>query len=276
MSKESVSTAIVAIFGMLVMITIVNETAAEEDKIKPPLLGHHYFSKTEHSHAATWSYTGKTGPEFWGQLDPAYRLAATGRQQSPIDIQTRKTISKTLPQLKFDYQSEQVSSFNNGHTIQHDDEPGSFLYVGDQRYALEQFHVHTPSEHTIDGKQFPMEIHFVHRATSKEVAVVAVLVEADAEGEVEVPYYYDLSTQPGEHVRYEGQQNPSDLLPRRRDYYEYLGSFTTPPCTEGIRWFVLKQTVKASPERIRRFEIVLKANNRPVQLLHGRTISISK
>jgi carbonic anhydrase len=88
-------------------------------------------------------------------LDASYRVADTGKRQSPVDIVSRDAVEADLPRLTFDYRQEQISSHNNGHTIQHDGEPGSYVYVADQRFALEQFHVHAPSEHTIDGQQFP-------------------------------------------------------------------------------------------------------------------------
>ena len=234
---------------------------------------HYYFAKSEHQHKAEWGYTGKIGPKFWGRLDRAWSMASHGKRQSPINI-VSDVPARELPLLKFDYKTENLSAFNNGHTIQHNEAPGSFLVVGDKRYALEQFHVHTPSEHTIDGRHFPMEVHFVHKSSNGEFAVVAVLVEVSDRAGISIPYYVGLPDEKGESVRYKGRRNPVDFLPKNRDYYDYSGSFTTPPCTEGVRWFVLKTPVQKDARRIQRFADMLKDNNRPVQSLNGRKVVV--
>lgn len=237
---------------------------------------HHYFSKVPHEPAAKWGYEGPIGPAHWGELNPSYQLASTGKHQSPIDINTKKTPVEKLPDLKFDYRRERISAVNNGHTIQHNKGPGSFLHLGDKKYALEQFHVHTPSEHTIDGKRFDMEIHFVHKSESGEVVVVAVLVNGDEKSELEFPAYYDIPTQAGETVLFDGTRNPSDYLPRSRDYFSYSGSFTTPPCTEDILWIVMYEPLAVPPKLIERFATILKFNNRPVQRLNDRIVHKSR
>ena len=235
------------------------------------LSDHHYFAKEQRESTVHWGYQGQIGPQYWGRLDESYRVADTGQRQSPVDIVSRDAMDADLPRLIFDYRQEQISSRNNGHTIQHDGEPGSYVYVGDQRLALEQFHVHSPSEHTIDGKQFDMELHFVHKSDAGQVAVVAVLVEASPGGELAMPLY-TLPNREGEMVAYAGRRNPADFLPKSRDYFVYDGSFTTPPCTEGVKWVVMKQPIQASPERIARFQAILQHNNRPTQPLNGRLI----
>ncbi len=236
---------------------------------------HHYFSKETQPHLAHWGYEGEIGPKYWGRLDASYRLADTGKRQSPIDIPTSKASETLLPTLSFDYRMEQIRSRNNGHTIQHDGEPGSMLHIGDRQFALEQFHVHTPSEHTIDGKPFDMEIHFVHKSEAGHVVVVAVLVEGVEDGGLDFPFY-TLPDQTGELIEYSGRRNPSDYLPKSREYFFYDGSFTTPPCTEGVKWIVLTQPLKAKPAMIAGFREILKANNRPVQSLNDRAVRLSE
>lgn len=258
--------------GLIGALTLLGQSLIAQDR---PVV-HHYFSKVPHEHAATWSYSGSTGPEFWGKLDLSYRLASSGKQQSPIDINTKKTPTAELPELKFDYRRERIATLNNGHTIQHNEASGSFLHVGDEKFSLEQFHVHAPSEHTFDGRHFDLEIHFVHKSKSGQVAVVAVLVQGDEQAELNLPLANDLPQTPGEVVEVEATRNPSDFLPRSREYFAYSGSFTTPPCIEQVRWIVMKQPVGARPKYIERFATILKANNRPVQKLNDRVVERSK
>ena len=235
---------------------------------------HHYFAKQESKHTVPWGYRGAIAPQFWGQLDSSYRLADTGKHQSPANLVSEEATKVDLPRLVFDYQSEQIVSRNDGHTIQHDEAPGSFLVWGDKRYALEQFHVHTPSEHKIDGVPFDMEIHFVHRSGLGEVVVVAVLVSADQLGELTMPLY-TLPNQEGETVAYRGRRNPAEFVPKSREYFTYDGSFTTPPCTEGVKWIVMKRPLLASLQQITQFRSILQANNRPTQPLNGRVVEQS-
>lgn len=260
----------------VVVVASVSQLMCQSLSAQERPTAHHYFAKTPHEHSARWSYTGKSGPEFWGELDPSYRLASSGKQQSPIDIKSAKAKASELPALKFDYRIERMAAINTGHTIQHNGEPGSFLVVGDKKYSLEQFHVHTPSEHTLDGKQFDLEIHFVHKTKSGEVAVVGVFVRADEKADIDLPLSYDLPTKPGERVELESARNPSDFLPPSREYFTYAGSFTTPPCTEQIRWYVMKQPIGVPPKALERFVAILKSNNRPVQNLYDRVVEKSK
>ena len=258
--------------GLIVAVTLFAQSLTAQDRP----VAHHYFSKTPHEHVAKWGYSGSTGPEFWSTLDPSFRLASSGKHQSPIDINTKTAPVAKLPELKFDYRRERIAALNNGHTIQHNETPGSFLFVGDEKFSLEQYHVHTPSEHTLDGKPFDLEIHFVHKSPSGAVVVVGVLVQGDEKAELDLPLYHDLPGTPGENVVFEGSRNPSDFLPRSRDYFNYSGSFTTPPCTEQVRWIVMTQPIGAQPKYIERFATILKANNRPVQKLNDRVVERSK
>jgi carbonic anhydrase len=241
----------------------------------PRPAAHYYFSKTPEAHAPKWSYSGDTGPKFWGKLDPAYRLADEGQEQSPINIDSRQALSSNLPELKFEYRREQIGLLNNGHTILHEGSPNSFMYVGEHRYSLEQFHLHSPSEHSLDDQFFDLEIHFVHKAESGDVAVVAVLMQAAENSVLDLPLISNLPQQPGQGVEIEGTRNPTDFLPRSREYFMYPGSFTTPPCTEHVLWIVMKQPIDCPPEYIERFRAILHSNNRPLQKLNARVVKKS-
>jgi carbonic anhydrase len=250
---------------------------AEETSPQPSAAAtvHHYFSKVEHEDDVDWGYSGARGPEHWGALSEKFKIARDGKRQSPIDLRLKDAASKNLPPLRFDYRKERISAINNGHTIQHNEAPGSFLHIGSQSFALEQFHLHAPSEHTIDGKHFEMEIHFVHKSTDGKVAVVAVLMNVGAEDAVNVPRYNEIPQLPGERIEADdAYRNVLDLLPKDRRYLTYRGSFTTPPCTEGVRWIVMTSPVQVMPDAVAEFKRTIGPNNRPLQSIHGRRVLI--
>lgn len=229
---------------------------------------HWYLSETPHTPPAAWSYSGATGPEHWGDLDPSYAAAKDGHEQSPIDIQSEAVQASDAPPLEFHYRTEIATALNNGHTIEHKAEDGSYVEFDGTRYTLEQFHLHTPSEHTVDGVQSPMEIHLVHQDAAGHVLVVSVLV---AEGVGEHPVQAlpraagDVTT--GTSLAMES------LLPDERSYYHYEGSFTTPPCTEGVKWFVLRTQKRLPADFIAAVAATEGSNHRPVQPLDGRVVS---
>jgi len=240
----------------------------------PGLRRHHYFDKKEQPHAASWGYEGAGAPEHWGELSPDYHLAKDGRRQSPVDITGASP--EGLPPLGFDYREVPVKMVYNGHSVQENEDGNSHLVVGDKRYKLEQFHFHSPSEHTVDGKPFAMELHFVHEGADGEVAVVSVLIDEGDHNEGYDLVWSKLPDYTNRDVRAAALIRVQDLLPKRRSYYAYQGSFTTPPCTEGVRWFVMREPVQLSKAQIDTFRKVIFHNNRPVQPLYGRAISESR
>ncbi len=238
-----------------------------------PPIAHHYFSKVPPEHAAHWSYAGKTGPLSWRKLDASY-AACAGKHQSPIALKVESAASAAMPSLKFDYRSEKVGVVNNGHTIQHQGDPASHLFLGEKQFSLEQFHIHAPSEHTLGGRHFPLEVHFVHKSKAGEVLVVALLVKEDAKSSIPILLNLDkdLPSHAGEGVTLDGTRNPGEFLPKNLDYLSYSGSFTTPPCTEGVEWAVLKEPVGLKPDSIKRIAAIVKGNNRPLQALGDRAV----
>lgn len=230
---------------------------------------HHYLKKTKSDHAARWSYRGDSGPARWGDLSPDYVLAKTGREQSPIDLHSASSAS--LPELRFHYKPSKIHLIYNGHTVQENEDPGSFGSVGEKRLELQQFHFHSPSEHTVDGNHFPMEMHLVHKASDGTVGVVAVFIR-QGEHNKAFDHVWNLLPDANEPKRdSELRIDTMALLPESRGYYSYHGSFTTPPCTEQVKWVVLKTPVELSKRQIERFRLVIDGNNRPVQPLNGRT-----
>jgi carbonic anhydrase len=229
----------------------------------------------ETEHHAHWTYDGKDGPNKWGTLDPAYSECKLGHHQSPIDI--RHAEKADLPPIQFDYAPSSLRIIDNGHTVMVNYEPGSFITVGGHRYQLTQFHFHHPSEEHIDGKSFDMEIHLVHSDASGNLAVVAVLLKS---GKVNIglqTMWDHLPKEKDKEATVEGVLiNAADLLPVNRGYYTFIGSLTTPPCTEGVTWFVLKTPEEISSGEVGVFAKVYPDDARPTQKLEGRVVHESK
>jgi len=227
--------------------------------------------------AAHWSYGGSTGPKHWGDLSPDYALAKTGQHQSPVNIVTTKVVQADQAALVVSYQDTSLEILNNGHTLEDEYHNGGTLTVDGHEYKLSQFHFHSPSEHTLDGKHAPLELHLVHKDAAGKLAVIGVLIQlGPAQPELAVLWQH-LPTKPGRKEEVEGVQvNASRLLPASLASYRYSGSLTTPPCSEDVAWFVLQQPITASAGQIAAFRKVITKNNRPTQPLHDRTITASK
>ena len=231
-------------------------------------------AQEQHPH---WSYKGATGPGHWAQLEKDYGPCARGHSQSPIDIHSKAAKTADLPAIAFDYKPSPLKIIDNGHSIQIDYAPGSSITVGDKQYGLVQFHFHRPSEEKIDGKRYDMVAHLVHRDAGGTFAVVAVLFSKGAPNALITTLWENLPAEKEVEKVVDGVTvNAADLLPKSHAYYTFIGSLTTPPCTEGVRWFVLKQPTTVSGDEVARFAKTYPMNARPVQPLHGRSVEASK
>ncbi len=222
---------------------------------------------------AHWDYAGDHGPQAWGQLQPGFSLCATGKRQSPIDIEEGATLQGPAEPIQFDYSPSQGTVVNNGHTIQVDVQGDNAIQVRNARYRLVQFHFHSPSEETINQQRYAMVAHLVHQNDAGQLAVVAVLLEPGEESPLinKVWTYMPLDT--GDRVRMpEKLLNLNELLPADQRYYQFMGSLTTPPCSEDVLWMVLKQPVSVSAEQFKLFSQLYPHNARPVQPLNGRAV----
>ena len=225
--------------------------------------------------AHEWSYSGSEGPAHWGELTPEFAACKTGHRQSPVNIVRAQ--SADLPAVQFEYKPSALHIINNGHTIEINYAPGSFIRVGDKRYELKQFHFHHPSEETIKGKRFPMELHLVHSDADGNLAVVSVLLEeGSANPLVDTLWGLAPKTAGPEKDDHSLQINVADLLPAHRSYFTFAGSLTTPPCSEGVNWFVLKTPVTISKKQVATFAAIYPYDERPTQSLNGRTVLVSK
>ncbi len=220
-----------------------------------------------------WTYEGETGPQAWGKLKPDFNLCAIGKRQSPINIEDGNTLQGPAEPVQFAYQPSNGTVVNNGHTIQVDVQGDNSITVRGSNYRLLQFHFHTPSEEQLNFKRFPMVAHLVHKNNEGQLAVVAVLLDEGASNPMidKVWTYMPLDT--GDRVRMpQGMLNVSELLPTDQRYYQFMGSLTTPPCSEGVLWMVMKQPVTLSKAQYKLFTQLYPNNARPVQPVNGRPV----
>ena len=255
---------------------ILNPVAARQQAARAraaALAGH---STTASGHGAGevhWSYEGEGGPQAWGQLKPEFNICAIGKRQSPINIEESATLRGPAEPILFEYAPSTASVVNNGHTIQVDVAGDNAITVRGSTYRLVQFHFHHPSEERVNFRSFAMVAHLVHRNPEGQLAVVAVLLDpGDANALINKVWTY-MPLDSGDRVRMPDKLlNMNELLPKDQRYYQFIGSLTTPPCTEGVLWLVLKQPVAISRDQLRLFSQLFPNNARPVQPLNGRAI----
>lgn len=222
-----------------------------------------------------WGYHGEIGPAHWGDLDPAFAACAEGQAQSPIDL----AAAETGEPVEFEMNAYQapLTVLNNGHTVQFNLDNGSTLSAEGKTYNLLQVHFHTPSEHVAKGKPFNAEAHFVHRADDGTLAVVGVLIREGTANPTLASLFRHLPKEEAEAETFPGTTiDPNGLIPRRTELFHYTGSLTTPPCSEGVNWYVFATPATASAKQIATLAGVLGANARPAQPLNDRAVLISE
>jgi carbonic anhydrase len=242
-----------------------------------------------------FAYSGDHGPANWSTLSPAYSVCQAGKNQSPVDIVGKQDVD--LPMLELKYSTLALNFVNNGHAVQanyaagstmaddyHEDAPnkahvtyapGSTVAHLGSTYELKQFHFHSPSEHQVDGKNMPAEVHFVHADSNGHLAVIAVFVAEGPAHPTVTQLWQNLPGEEGDSRSLDRPISASDMLPETRDYsyYYYQGSLTTPPCSEGVRWLLMKEPISMSAEQLAALKRAIGFdNNRPVQPLNGRVI----
>ncbi len=218
---------------------------------------------------AHWGYEGEQGPSHWGDLDAASKACSVGSQQSPIDI--RSSITARLPPLQIAWPKKPDMIVNNGHTIQVNADAGNTLTVGKDKYDLLQYHFHHPSEHLIGGKNFPMEVHFVHRNAAGNLAVVGALMTAGRANAAFNKIVAAMPAKEGPAIKM-AAADPNQMLPARRSYYQYSGSLTTPPCSEVVNWLLLREPIQVARADIDAFGKLFPMNARPAQKENRRFV----
>ena len=240
---------------------------ADKDKVGGPAKAVDADKGKDEKHALHWGYEGAMGPDRWGDEFPT---CAKGKSQSPLNI--TGPFEKAQFGVAPDYKTGQLKIINNGHTIQVNVPPGSKLRIDSKPFELVQFHFHRPSEEQIDGKPAAMVVHFVHKNEAGRLAVLGVLLKEGNENPGIKTLWANTPQTEGPEVIPEGVMfNPANLLPREYEFYSYEGSLTTPPCTEGVRFFILKAQVNIAKEQVEQFPF--KKNARPVQPQNGRAIA---
>ena len=219
-----------------------------------------------------WTYNGNEGPEHWGDLAPDFVMCKKGMNQSPVDL--TGMIKADLSTLQVSYQPTALDVVNNGHTIKADSSSASTITLNNHTYKLIQVHFHTPSENHINGQSFPMEAHFVHADDTGNLAVIGLMYKEGEANNSLAPIWNNMPAAAGNTEKPSGMTlDTNAMLPVNRDYYRFNGSLTTPPCSEGVLWLVLKEPVSASKEQIEKFHATFHHDtNRPVQPLNARLV----
>jgi carbonic anhydrase len=227
-------------------------------------------------HAVHWSYDGMEGPEYWGELNTDYTFCGTGMTQSPIGISGVDTPDEGS--LVFNWLPTTLNIVNNGHAIQLDYDPGSSVELDGKAYNLLQFHFHMGSENTIDGVQFPMEVHFVHQSEDGELAVIGVMLDlGEEDNEAYQTFWAHLPTLVTERRTIPAiEVDANELLPEAHSYYRFMGSLTTPPCSEGVNWVVMAEPVYLSQAQLDAFAAIYDHNFRPTQPLNDRVVTLNE
>jgi carbonic anhydrase len=229
---------------------------------------------SDHATAETgphWGYTAEVGPAHWGGLDTAFVACSAGRRQSPVNLATY--VDAELPPLDVRYTAAGAKVQHRGHTVEVTVGPDHVLQHEGRRYTLRQIHFHSPSEHHIEGRSYPLEVHLVHADSSGALLVVAGLYSFGAAHPGLDAVWAALPERPGETRALSDQWSPAALLPENRAYYRVSGSLTTPPCSEGVEWLVLAHPLSVAVEQVVTFaRRIGHPNNRPLQALNDRVV----
>lgn len=232
-----------------------------------------------HSHASAslhWGYEAQSGPGQWGDLTPDFSQCKVGKNQTPINITQSYATTHKHP-IQIEYKLAPQDIVFNGHTVQvnskeHDED--DFISIDGEKFVLQQFHFHTPSENQIEGRSFALELHFVNANAEGDLAVVAVMFNLGKANPEWDKFWQDLSPIPEQKSLLKQHIDLEKLMPKQQHYYRFSGSLTTPPCTEGVIWLVMKKPMSISQQQLEQFKKLLKQhpNNRPIQPRHGRPI----
>ena len=218
----------------------------------------------------TWGYDGKESPEHWGKLSDQFAMCSAGSTQSPIDI--TDSLDANLKPLKLLQKFPAKEILQTNHSIQINFRDGNIIPIDNNTFKLKQANFHTPSEHSIQGKSFPLEAQFLHTDVKGSIVIFAVLFREGRSSPALDKILKQLPNESNKSVTLKSRLLASEMIPSNLDYYRFSGSLTTPPCTEGVRWIVVKTPMTASKSQIDALTALTGNNNRPLQPLNGRLI----
>jgi len=219
-----------------------------------------------------WSYSGANAPAHWADLRPDYHACRSGTKQSPVNI--AQFYQDDLPEMELRYGSVPLSLINTGQTVQVNIPAGNAFFADGMRYTLKQMVFHTPSEHYMDGAPYPMELQMLHRGDDGTQVILSVMLKIGPANRVIQGIWQNIPVQTfAEKTLASVMFSPKDVMPDTLDYYKYTGSLTTPPCNEGVTWFVMKDPITLSEDQLRAFQTLFPVNARSVQPLNGRVIT---
>jgi len=261
-----------AVIALLFAAAALAEPPHEPRELSGPAASAAPASKPDtapHS-APHWAYEGASGPSAWGNLAAENRACSTGQQQSPIDL-TRDIAGRADEHRLAWTPVTGGKVVNNGHTIQLNADGAGGIFIGGTRYEFRQVHFHHPSEHTIDGRSFPLEAHLVHEAADGRLAVIGALFEEGAANPALDPIWATAPIREGA-AAVAFPVELGKMIPQHAPAYRYQGSLTTPPCSETVTWTVLARPLTASRGQLQSFASVFPNNARPVQPLNRRFV----
>ncbi|CBG39585.1 carbonic anhydrase [Helicobacter mustelae] len=221
------------------------------------------------SSAGFWDYD-EVGPTKWADAHPDWKVCGHGKEQSPIDIKTKEAVSANFP-FAMQYHKGDAKVINKGYTIQAKYKNAGGVDFDGQHYGFVELHFHLPAENLINGKPHNLEMHLVHKNDKDELLVVGVFFKL---GMKNLALQRLLANIPSKKGGYKILKDVDihDILPEKKHYYYFMGSLTTPPCTEGVRWVVLDQEIPISSKQLKIFKKHMNKNIRHVQPLHGRKV----
>ncbi len=221
-----------------------------------------------------WGYSGAVAPANWGSLSSEFSQCSLGKEQSPVDI--ADAAEGEPAEIAFNYADDGERLVNTGLSVRLEHAGESRMRLGEREFTLLQTHSHNPSEHTVDGQSFPLEVHLVHQGAAGELAVVSVLFRLGAPNPA-IQSMIDAAPQEGgSDTQLSAPMTSAGFLPADISYYTYMGSLTTPPCTEGVEWIVMTETLEVSKEQVDQLSALTGSApiNRPVQPLGDRSITL--
>lgn len=218
-----------------------------------------------------WGYEGKSGPDNWGNLNQEFATCKLGQQQAPIDIPT-KSAAKAASVIKLAYKASAGEVINNGHTIQVSLSNAGGANLSGVDYKFLQAHFHAPGEEKVDGKSYPFNAHLVHQSADGKLAVIGVFFKEGSENSALKDIFTQMPSKEAK-VALKGKLDPASLLPKSLAYYSYAGSLTTPPCSEGVMFYILKTPMEMSKAQLEQFKKLYPMNARPTFPLNGRKIT---